>query len=266
MSKRVLYHFTSRYHLPLILHDGFLNLTESNLREPLSGQKMANVFDSKTLYKIDKYRFNILITKNLNDEFIDLVKNRTNIIVHANITGYGGSKLEPNVPKPDWSICQLGKLIKSGFPKRGIVLRVDPIFNSDKGVRTSINIMQQGIDMGITRIRFSFIDTHYKHLQRRFQEAGIEVPPPSPTEHQENILYKLICRNPITTFESCAEGLNLNKGCISPHDFALFGLKPDVNRTNGQQRKNCNCLACKVELLNQKKRCPHKCLYCYWRG
>ena len=47
----VLYHFTSRYHLPLILNDGFLNLTESNLREPLPGQKTANIFDSKDLYK-----------------------------------------------------------------------------------------------------------------------------------------------------------------------------------------------------------------------
>ena len=45
--------------------------------------------------KIDNHRFNILITKNLNDEFIDLVKSRDNIIVHATITGYGGSKLEP---------------------------------------------------------------------------------------------------------------------------------------------------------------------------
>ena len=47
----ILYHFTSRYHLPLILHDGFLKLTESNLREPLPGEKIANVFDSNDLYK-----------------------------------------------------------------------------------------------------------------------------------------------------------------------------------------------------------------------
>ena len=30
----VLYHYTSRFHLPLILKDGFLKLTESNLRAP----------------------------------------------------------------------------------------------------------------------------------------------------------------------------------------------------------------------------------------
>ena len=47
----VLYHFTSRYHLPLILKDGYLMLTESNLREPEAGRKFANVFDSKDLYK-----------------------------------------------------------------------------------------------------------------------------------------------------------------------------------------------------------------------
>jgi len=47
----VLYHFTSRYHLPLILKDDFLMLTESNLREPESGQKIANVFNSNEMYK-----------------------------------------------------------------------------------------------------------------------------------------------------------------------------------------------------------------------
>lgn len=29
---RQFYHYTSKYHLPIILHDGFLKLTESNLR------------------------------------------------------------------------------------------------------------------------------------------------------------------------------------------------------------------------------------------
>jgi hypothetical protein len=47
----VLYHFTSRYHLPLILKDGFLNLTESNLKEPASGNEAANIFDINGLYK-----------------------------------------------------------------------------------------------------------------------------------------------------------------------------------------------------------------------
>jgi len=214
--------------------------------------------------KIDKYRFCILITKNLNDEFINLVENRTNVIVHANITGYGGSKLEPNVPKPDWSINQLGKLIQSNFPLDKIVLRVDPIFSSDKGLDTSLNIMQQGINMGISRIRFSFIDTHYRHLQRRFHDAGIKVPPSTPTLTQQERLYKFIAQNQKTIFESCAEGFNFDTGCISSYDFELFGLQPNIDNINGQQRKNCKCLTCKTELLNHKKRCPHQCLYCYW--
>jgi DNA repair photolyase len=215
--------------------------------------------------KIDKYRFSMLITKNLNDEFIGLVKNRNNLIIHANITGYGGSKLEPNVPKPDWSVNQLGKLVDSGFSLNRIVLRVDPIFTSDKGVATSIEIMQQGINMGISRIRFSFLDTHYRHLQQRFRDAGIKIPPAKPTLSQLENLHGFIARNPNTIFESCAEGFDFDTGCVSPYDFELFDLHPDAQYINGQQRKNCKCLACKVELLNQRKRCPHQCLYCYWR-
>ena len=30
---REFYHYTSRYHLPVILYDGYLKLTESNLRQ-----------------------------------------------------------------------------------------------------------------------------------------------------------------------------------------------------------------------------------------
>jgi DNA repair photolyase len=220
--------------------------------------------DFSWVNKIDNYLFNILITKNLNDEFIGLVKHRNNIIVHATITGYGGSKLEPNVPKPNWSFCQLGKLIISGFPLNRIVLRIDPIFTTDKGIDTSIKIMQQGIDMRIPRIRFSFMDTYYRHLQSRFKAAGIVVPP-KPTRTHHDMLNRFISKNPYTSFESCAEGLMVDQGCISPYDFGLFELKPEANDVNGQQRNNCKCLACKVELLSKKTRCSHQCLYCYWR-
>jgi len=221
--------------------------------------------DFSWVSKIGSHLFNILITKNLNGDFIKRVIGRDNIIVHATITGYGGSKLEPNVPTPDWSFHQLGKLIKQGFPIDRFVLRVDPIFTSEKGLRSSIEIMQRGIDIGIKRIRFSFIDTHYKHLQKRFHDSNIKLPPSTLTQAQRESLRAFITRNQSIVFESCAEGLDIDAGCISARDYTLFGLQPDSKDINGQQRRNCKCLTCKVELLNQRKRCLHQCLYCYWR-
>lgn len=118
--------------------------------------------------KINNFHFNILITKSLDDEFIVLVKNRTNIIIRESIIRYGGSKLEPNVLKPDWSIGQLCKLIEAGFPSKRIVLRVSLIFTTDKG--------------------------------------RIKVPPVALTLAQADSLYRFISRNPYTTFESSNHG------------------------------------------------------------
>ena len=65
-------------------------------------------------------------------------------------------------------------------------------------------------------------------------------------------------------FESWAENLPEQIGCISKRDFDILGI-PFDNPEGGFQRKGCLCVAGKTELLNNKKRCPSGCLYCYWR-
>jgi DNA repair photolyase len=216
--------------------------------------------------KIDKYNFSILITKNLNNEFINKVKDLNNIIIHATITGYGGSVLEPNVPTPIWSLAQLEKLSKS-FPIERIILRTDPIMPTAKGVKSAVDVMRLGIEIGVKRIRFSYVDTYYRHVQKRFSEAGIELPPKHPSDSAREPLIELMMKNSSVRFESCAENIVWDVGCISPYDFDLFGIEPNTENINAQNRTNCKCLACKVELLNYKnnKRCPHQCLYCYWK-
>ena len=42
----------------------------------------------------------VLITKRVTPAFIDAVKDLPNVIVHVTCTGYGGTVVEPNVPKP----------------------------------------------------------------------------------------------------------------------------------------------------------------------
>ena len=212
--------------------------------------------------KVGKYAFSILITKSLNDEFIDSVKGLDNVIVHATITGYGGTVVEPNVPLVLWSVAQLQKLFDIGFPVERIVGRVDPIFPTIKGKALAESVVRRFAEFGIKRIRYSYVDM-YKHVRERFEAAGIQIP--SFTE--KHLMADIMPMFPGVRFESCAEGLDTDVGCLSVYDFALFGLEPDVDNINGQNRKNCKCLACKVELLDYKnnKRCPHQCLYCYWR-
>ena len=212
--------------------------------------------------KVHKYKFSIIITKDLNDEFIQSAIEAGNVIVHAGITGYGGSVMEPNVPKPTWSLSQLEKLIGKGFPLDRLVARIDPIFPTIRGKRTTIGLVSQLSDLGIRRIRYSYVDL-YGHVLGRFRNAGIKVPDFS----EEGFMKEVMPQYPGIRFESCAEGIETDVGCISPFDFEIFGISPDIKQTNPQNRQNCKCLACKTELLNNKnnKRCPHQCLYCYWK-
>lgn len=212
--------------------------------------------------KVGNYRFCILITKNLNDTFIEKVKDLNNVIIHATITGYGGTKLEPNVPTYEWSINQLISLINQGFPIERIVARIDPMFPTKKGKERAAHIIYLCNEVGIKRIRYSYIDM-YAHVKARFINAGIAIP----IFTEQHFMQDIIPQYPNIKFESCAEGLDTDVGCISPYDFALFGYEPHTDNINGQSRKHCKCLACKNELLNLKnnKRCPHQCLYCFWR-
>lgn len=55
-------------------------------------------------------------------------------------------------------------------------------------------------------------------------------------------------------------------GCISDYDLNLLGFSEDAESNGaGYQRKGCMCYAGKTELLKHKTRCPHGCLYCYWK-
>jgi DNA repair photolyase len=98
--------------------------------------------------------FAILITKNVNDKFIkEVVKVKEKVIVHATITGMGGTVVEPRVPPVSISIGQLKRLINAGFPASQIVLRVDPIIPTPKGIRTATSVLDAAEGLGIKRCR-----------------------------------------------------------------------------------------------------------------
>lgn len=58
-----------------------------------------------------------------------------NVIVHATITGYGSSFLEPNVTRPEIQLTELSRLTKD--QKRRVVIRIDPIVPLDDFVSQS---------------------------------------------------------------------------------------------------------------------------------
>ena len=218
----------------------------------------------------------VIITKNLtsNNFKSKVLSVKEHIILHCTCTGYGGSIVEPNVPVYKEQLDSLKQLIDDGFPSSHVVLRIDPIFPSIKGLRRVKAVLDyfSSLNLGIRIIRISLID-EYSHVKERYRQLGIR---PlykgfSPSKEQVALVAKFLSQYNFD-FETCAEDYlcslmpNANIiGCISKKDLKILGIKEEDLSINPQHRTGCHCLSCKTELLTNKKQCPHKCIYCYWR-
>jgi hypothetical protein len=204
----------------------------------------------------------ILISKNpflLYDHLKNLDK--PNVIVHCTITGFGGTILEPNVPEPDLSFKGYKSLIELLGLNR-VILRVDPIIPTEKGIKVAINMIEIGKlianDKNV-RVRISFID-NYKHVQERFEKAEIPV---FPWGFHAPLDLRIKTWLTLGKPEICGEPEMECTGCISSLDCKTLGV--EEIESEFKQRQSCKCLANKFELLSNKKPCSHACTYCYWR-
>lgn len=225
----------------------------------------------------------IIITKNITPTFIntilDLYENYTDkIIVHATCTGWGGSYLEPNIPDYMIQLNNLYKLITKSFPKQNCVLRIDPIIPTQEGIQKAKNVLDLAIVVGLLpnlRTRISVYD-EYHHVQNRLKSINKK-----PFYHNSFTASRDMINNLISelskyniVFETCAENVLTTQstifkttGCVSLSDINIMGLPtPKSLSENKQNRTGCHCLTCKTELLSNKKQCPYKCVYCYWKN
>lgn len=211
----------------------------------------------------------VLITKQCcNEDFLRAVRRWKNkVIVHCTITGYGGGVIEPHVPSHYDTMEGLHELASFMGPGR-VVLRIDPIIPNDIG-RTWIPYLINQLPESVKRVRFSIID-NYKHLALR----GLKLPWNTfhaPEQLVAGVVQDFMPFAKTHSIECCGESYAVipehwKRGCISDWDLILLGL--DVMRAppfQAAQRKSCNCLSVKTELLSRRNQCPHGCLYCYWR-
>ena len=229
----------------------------------------------------------VVITKNITTGFHNaVIEHKDKLIVHATVTGYGGSILEPNVPRPDIELKSIMRLVDGGFPKNKVVIRVDPIIPTEKGIDTARRVIMAFMNDGFSRFRVSIIDM-YHHVRGRFKDAGLPLPYGEsvfyPNTEQIEAVDRMLLDTKIywsslgdrtdtcgiLMTESCAEPGLTNAtqcGCVSSYDLCLLGLNDEPNPDSyGFQRKNCLCYSGKTELLEHRKQCGHQCLYCYWR-
>lgn len=224
--------------------------------------------------KLDGVAGAILITKELTDPFVaQLLAHQNKVLLHMTCTGYGGTVIEPKVPKWATTVQNLKQMIDLGFPVERIVLRVDPIIPTEKGIRLAQAVIEAGYNVGVQRVRISVLDM-YKHVQARFQQHGLPLPYGSSFQASreqfaalDRALLQTLCKYPGISLESCAEPqLKVPKriGCVSDYECQLFKIeKPD---SSAKQRQECLCCAEKTELLSNRHPCAHGCLYCYWRN
>lgn len=185
-----------------------------------------------------------------NDKMPDKVletQERKPLIVHATITGWGGTVLEPNVPAYEHSLDMLAKLVRDGFDGNRCVLRISLL---DKYAHVKERLNAKGYTSFYGGRRFQPDDREVADtlalLNRWHDETGL-------------------------VFETCIEpkldGPAVRRcGCVGERDLALMEIAlPDGAGVNPQNRHGCLCLSCKHELLDCRHRCPHKCLYCYWK-
>jgi DNA repair photolyase len=202
----------------------------------------------------------ILITKNPQELLFNLMgfgleSFKFNIIVHATITGLGGSLFEPNVPNKKDSIEEGYKGLINLLSINRVVLRIDPVIPTEEGIRIAKSVLDFKNPRG--RVRISFID-QYPHTKARMKAAGVSLPWNTfhaPLKARQEAFEEL--GRP----EICGEPDFACTGCISEQDCKTLGVAPE---DMGHQRKFCACLMNKKELLNSKQPCSHKCVYCYW--
>lgn len=198
-----------------------------------------------------------------------MLEMKDRLIFHATTTGFGGTILEPNVKPTSKRLQEVADFCKSGFPESHVVIRVDPMIPTAKGIRRAEAVVAEAYKLGFRRFRYSWMDV-YGHVKDRFTRAGLPVPPSIREADPELVRgfvdefcqkYEALgCR-----FESCAETNRHQAGCVSRLDFKICNLDPEEAFGKSQQRAACLCCGNKTELLSHRGRCPHNCLYCYWR-
>lgn len=204
-----------------------------------------------------------------------------NLLVHCTITGLGGTRIEPTVPRADELIRELPKLLDFlGNPKR-FRWRFDPIVTLEKedgsmwsSVAYSENLAQQMAELGIDNCYFSFCQIYSrKFTNRSLKEAGITFITPSLRE-QRDIVGKMkeIAKPLGITLYPCTqpqlEGVSGTTPASCIDAALLTQLHPKRLPASSKQdptmvRLRPGCYCTESIDIGAYLPCGHGCVYCY---
>ncbi|HEX9369901.1 MAG TPA: DUF1848 family protein, partial [Roseiflexaceae bacterium] len=160
-----------------------------------------------------------------------------NVIVHATITGNGGTALEPHVPTTDKALAGFARLVGLLGAER-VVLRIDPIPATPEGVGAAVELITRARAIAPTRVRASWLDL-YPHSKERMTAADLTYPwltfhAPLMVREDHLALLEHAAGRPV---EICGEpGLEVTP-CVGPLDAQILGVELSGGR--GWQRRTC---------------------------
>jgi DNA repair photolyase len=242
-------------------------------------------------WALEKREPTILITKNIKKLLISYpnILLQPNIIVHAGITGYGGTIFEQKVPKAAAILSCLEQNVRDN-----VVIRIDPIIPLEPFIQQSKIIFDQCVKFGFKRFRISILDL-YPHVLARFapyheltfqlkQMYEWDLSHSLGGQHKDYMIHtslsirrnivELFVHKDVETAVCCEPGFDkelcnelgvVNDGCVSKKDLQLMGVKLQPRYTKNTQRQFCQCLSIKKELCVKDVDCEHGCIYCYQR-
>lgn len=226
-----------------------------------------------------KPKMNIIVTKNIAPIIPILLQNKHRIILHATCTGLGKTYWEPDAPLASDQLGAIRHLISLGFPVRQIVGRLDPVILGDKEQQVQDVVIDYFAQLGIKRLRYSFLD-QYPAVKQRMHKQDIPTAMGFTYSLSEMQQYagRLVEKwGSSFHLESCAENNMHQQGCISQMDIDALIANAQLTGANVQNlmnlqligskssRRYCQCPLNKFELMRAVPgQCPMHCLYCYW--
>ncbi len=199
-----------------------------------------------------------------------IIKQYRQLYIHYTVTGMGGSKLEPAVPKTEQAIAFLPQIIKLIESPLRLRFRFDPIVhfefpNGSEYSNLSLfkNIAPQIAHIGIKDVSISWMSA-YKKVLARLSRVKIKVINITDQQRQKEIetILNIADRYNLNIHGCCVSGLPQSK-CI---DGELYNrMHPDglicSNKRAKGQRKTCGCT--ESWDIGWYYKCLHGCLYCY---
>lgn len=242
-----------------------------------------------TIFQRLKPIMNVIITRDLTNLLLqkELIKHKKNIILHVVVSGYGATPLEPYTPHPRSIFGAILALLRQGFPKEQIVLRIDPVIPNEQGLQALGLILEVFAKLRIRRCRIRMLKMNKNILKRiqwtyitsfgnfsnpYYNEVENKVYAGPSKSHMSQVLSILKKYESIYIFETCMRGLFKDfpgipdLGCVSYRDFQVLGVKDADILKDFEKSSGCSCPVNAKELSKINKQnitqCKLKCVHC----